>query len=74
MSERFKSALRPKEHVFARKRDSLDCARSRSRFRGRGYKCENMPTPIVADFQGGVRSSAIAAMPSNYFRAGNLVR
>lgn len=43
-------------------------------FHGSGYKCENIPTPIVADFQAGKEYGNNGQCNPTYFTVGNLVR
>jgi predicted nucleotide-binding protein (sugar kinase/HSP70/actin superfamily) len=43
-------------------------------FRGSGYHCENIPTPIVADFQAGKEYGNNGQCNPTYFTVGNLVR
>jgi predicted nucleotide-binding protein (sugar kinase/HSP70/actin superfamily) len=43
-------------------------------FRGSGYKCENIPTPVVADFQAGKEFGNNGQCNPTYFTVGNLVR
>jgi predicted nucleotide-binding protein (sugar kinase/HSP70/actin superfamily) len=43
-------------------------------FRGSGYNCENIPTPIVADFQAGKEFGNNGQCNPTYFTVGNLVR
>ncbi|HUN84193.1 MAG TPA: hypothetical protein VMU48_07430 [Terracidiphilus sp.] len=43
-------------------------------FRGSGYRCENIPTPIVADFQAGKEYGNNGQCNPTYFTVGNLVR
>ena len=43
-------------------------------FRGSGYKCENIPTPVVADFQAGKEFGNNSQCNPTYFTVGNLVR
>ena len=43
-------------------------------FRGSGYKCENIPTPVVADFQAGEEFGNNGQYNPTYFTVGNLVR
>ncbi|HEX3436344.1 MAG TPA: hypothetical protein VHT24_06210 [Pseudacidobacterium sp.] len=43
-------------------------------FRGSGYHCENIPTPVVADFQAGKEYGNNGQCNPTYFTVGNLVR
>ena len=43
-------------------------------FRGSGYRCENIPTPVVADFQAGKEFGNNGQCNPTYFTVGNLVR
>jgi predicted nucleotide-binding protein (sugar kinase/HSP70/actin superfamily) len=43
-------------------------------FHGSGYHCENIPTPIVADFQAGKEFGNNGQCNPTYFTVGNLVR
>lgn len=43
-------------------------------FHGSGYKCENIPTPVVADFQAGKEYGNNGQCNPTYFTVGNLVR
>jgi predicted nucleotide-binding protein (sugar kinase/HSP70/actin superfamily) len=43
-------------------------------FHGSGYRCENIPTPIVADFQAGKEFGNNGQCNPTYFTVGNLVR
>ncbi len=43
-------------------------------FRGSGYRCENIPTPVVADFQAGKEYGNNGQCNPTYFTVGNLVR
>ena len=43
-------------------------------FHGSGYRCENIPTPIVADFQAGKEYGNNGQCNPTYFTVGNLVR
>lgn len=43
-------------------------------FHGSGYHCENIPTPIVADFQAGKEYGNNGQCNPTYFTVGNLVR
>ncbi len=43
-------------------------------FRGSGYNCENIPTPVVADFQAGKEYGNNGQCNPTYFTVGNLVR
>jgi predicted nucleotide-binding protein (sugar kinase/HSP70/actin superfamily) len=43
-------------------------------FRGSGYHCENIPTPVVADFQAGKEFGNNGQCNPTYFTVGNLVR
>ena len=43
-------------------------------FHGSGYKCENIPTPEVADFQAGKEFGNNGQCNPTYFTVGNLVR
>ena len=43
-------------------------------FRGTGYRCENIPTPVVADFQAGKEFGNNGQCNPTYFTVGNLVR
>ena len=43
-------------------------------FRGSGYNCENIPTPVVADFQAGKEFGNNGQCNPTYFTVGNLVR
>ena len=43
-------------------------------FHGSGYKCENIPTPVVADFQAGKEFGNNGQCNPTYFTVGNLVR
>jgi predicted nucleotide-binding protein (sugar kinase/HSP70/actin superfamily) len=43
-------------------------------FQGSGYHCENIPTPVVADFQAGKEYGNNGQCNPTYFTVGNLVR
>ena len=43
-------------------------------FHGSGYRCENIPTPVVADFQAGKEFGNNGQCNPTYFTVGNLVR
>jgi predicted nucleotide-binding protein (sugar kinase/HSP70/actin superfamily) len=43
-------------------------------FHGSGYHCENIPTPVVADFQAGKEFGNNGQCNPTYFTVGNLVR
>ncbi|HTA78642.1 MAG TPA: hypothetical protein VK720_03805 [Terracidiphilus sp.] len=43
-------------------------------FHGSGYRCENIPTPVVADFQAGKEYGNNGQCNPTYFTVGNLVR
>src|SRR5246500_1686045 len=43
-------------------------------FRGSGYRCENIPTPVVADFQAGKEFGNNGQCNPTYFTGGNLAR
>jgi predicted nucleotide-binding protein (sugar kinase/HSP70/actin superfamily) len=43
-------------------------------FHGSGYHCENIPTPVVADFQAGKEYGNNGQCNPTYFTVGNLVR
>ena len=43
-------------------------------FQGSGYLCENIPTPVVADFQAGKEFGNNGQCNPTYFTVGNLVR
>ena len=43
-------------------------------FHGSGYQCENIPTPVVADFQAGKEYGNNGQCNPTYFTVGNLVR
>jgi predicted nucleotide-binding protein (sugar kinase/HSP70/actin superfamily) len=43
-------------------------------FKGSGYHCENIPTPVVADFQAGKEFGNNGQCNPTYFTVGNLVR
>lgn len=43
-------------------------------FHGSGYRCENIPTPVVADFQAGKEFGNNSQCNPTYFMVGNLVR
>ena len=43
-------------------------------FHGSGYRCENIPTPEVADFQAGKEFGNNGQCNPTYFTVGNLVR
>jgi predicted nucleotide-binding protein (sugar kinase/HSP70/actin superfamily) len=43
-------------------------------FHGSGYRCENIPTPVVADFQVGKEFGNNGQCNPTYFTVGNLVR
>src|SRR6201987_2912813 len=43
-------------------------------FQGSGYHCENIPTPVVADFQAGKEFGNNGQCNPTYFTVGNLVR
>ncbi len=43
-------------------------------FHGSGYKCENIPTPVVDDFQAGKEFGNNGQCNPTYFTVGNLVR
>ena len=43
-------------------------------FHGSGYRCQNIPTPIVADFQAGKEYGNNGQCNPTYFTVGNLVR
>ena len=43
-------------------------------FHGGGYHCENIPTPVVADFQAGKEYGNNGQCNPTYFTVGNLVR
>jgi predicted nucleotide-binding protein (sugar kinase/HSP70/actin superfamily) len=46
----------------------------KSVFRGSGYRCENIPTPVAADFQAGKEFGNNGQCNPTYFTVGNLVR
>jgi predicted nucleotide-binding protein (sugar kinase/HSP70/actin superfamily) len=46
----------------------------KSVFHGSGYRCENIPTPVVGDFQAGKEFGNNGQCNPTYFTVGNLVR
>jgi len=82
---RMREFKRPAERTFtAAERDSVTILFGgltwkheemiRAVFHGSGYRCENIPTPVVADFQAGKEFGNNGQCNPTYFTVGNLVR
>src|SRR5579884_1514535 len=68
--KRMREFQRPVERTFtAEERDRVTIL-----FGGSGYHCENIPTPVVADFQAGKEYGNNGQCNPTYFTVGNLVR